>query len=234
MEERVLLQSNCSLYRVTTKEELDTFSCGDKDLDDFFHREACLYDGQLLGKTYFFATERSGKDEIVCAFTLANDSIKAALIPNASRNRIQRKIPNSKRTRSYPAVLIGRLGVAKDFQSTHDGIGSQAIDYIISWFLLPDNKTGCRFIVVDAYNKENVLHFYEKNGFKFLYSTEDLEKDVVRQSIKHLPRFLSRISRRAADRWLICLKENQPKHGKNEREKHVFLERLQPQNFWCR
>ena len=97
MEERVLLQSNCSLYRVTTKEELDSFSCGDEDLDDFFHREACLYDGQLLGKTYFFATERSGKDEIVCAFTLANDSIKAALIPNASRNRIQRKIPNSKR-----------------------------------------------------------------------------------------------------------------------------------------
>ena len=70
------MQSNCSLYRVTTKEELDSFSCGDEDLDDFFHQEACLYDGQLLGKTYFFATERSGKDEIVCAFTLANDSIK--------------------------------------------------------------------------------------------------------------------------------------------------------------
>ena len=29
MEERVLLQSNCSLYRVATKEELDSFSCGD-------------------------------------------------------------------------------------------------------------------------------------------------------------------------------------------------------------
>ena len=50
MEERVLLQSNCSLYRVTTKEELDSFSCGDEDLDDFFHQEACLYDGQLFGK----------------------------------------------------------------------------------------------------------------------------------------------------------------------------------------
>lgn len=50
MEEKVLLQSNCSLYRVTTKEELDSFSCGDEDLDDFFHQEACLYDGQLLGK----------------------------------------------------------------------------------------------------------------------------------------------------------------------------------------
>ena len=69
MEERVLLQSNCSLYRVTTKNELDSFCCGDEDLDDFFHQEACLYDGQLLGKTYFFATERSGRYEIVCAFT---------------------------------------------------------------------------------------------------------------------------------------------------------------------
>lgn len=52
MEERVLLQSNCSLYRVTTKNELDSFCCGDEDFDDFFHQEACLYDGQLLGKTY--------------------------------------------------------------------------------------------------------------------------------------------------------------------------------------
>lgn len=81
------MQSNCSLYRVTTKEELDSFSCGDVDLDEFFHQETCLYDGQLLGKTYFFATERNGKEEIVCAFTLANDSIKAALIPNASKTR---------------------------------------------------------------------------------------------------------------------------------------------------
>lgn len=108
--------------------------------------------------------------------------IKTALIPNTSRNRIQRKIPNSKRTRSYPAVLIGRLGVAKEFQGTVLSVGSQVIEYIASWFVHPDNKTGCRFIVVDAYNKENVLHFYEKNGFKFLYSTESLEKEA-----NHIP-----------------------------------------------
>lgn len=58
----------------------------------------------------------------------------------------------------------------------------QVIEYIASWFVHPDNKTGCRFIVVDAYNKENVLHFYEKNGFKFLYSTESLEKEA-----NHIP-----------------------------------------------
>ena len=180
MEEKDLLQNSCGgfPYPVTTQGELESFSCGDKDLDDFFHQDAFLYAEQLLGKTYYFSTTGDDK-KIVCAFTLANDSIKAALIPNASRNKIQRKIPNSKRTRSYPAILIGRLGVAKNFQGTNDGIGSQAIDYIISWFLLPDNKTGCRFIVVDAYNKENVLHFYEKNGFKFLYSTRVWRKKQI-------------------------------------------------------
>lgn len=182
MEEKALSLSNCSLYRLTTIEELDSFSCGEKDLDDFFHNEAYFYDEQLLGKTYFFSTREGDKDVIVCAFTLANDSIKAALIPNASRNKIQRKIPNSKRTRSYPALLIGRLGVSTSFQRSGISVGSQVIDYITSWFLLPDNKTGCRFIVVDAYNKESVLHFYEKNGFKFLYSSEIIEKEA-----NHIP-----------------------------------------------
>ncbi len=66
MEEKDLLQNSCGgfPYPVTTKGELESFSCGDEDLDDFFHQEAFLYDEQLLGKTYFFATERSGRNEI--------------------------------------------------------------------------------------------------------------------------------------------------------------------------
>ena len=50
-----------------------------------------------------------------------------------------------------------------------------------------------------------------------------------------LPRFLSRISRRAADRWLICLKENQPKHGEERKEKSTCSWRgCSHKNFWCR
>lgn len=183
MVEKDLLQDRCGgiPYPITTQGELDSFSCGDEDLDDFFHNDTLLYAEQLLGKTYYFATN-GDNPQIVCAFTLANDSIKAALIPNASRNKIQRKIPNSKRTRSYPAVLIGRLGVSRNFQGKNLSVGSQVIEFIASWFIHPDNKTGCRFIVVDAYNKDNILHFYEKNGFKFLYSSEELEKEA-----NHIP-----------------------------------------------
>ncbi len=129
MEEKDLLQNSCGgfPYPVTTQDELATFSCGDNELDGFFHHEAYLYSRQLLGKTYYFSTTGADR-KIVCAFTLANDSIKAAL------------------------------------------------------FVHPNNKTGCRFIVVDAYNNDDVIRFYGKNGFRFLYATEDLEREAY-----HIP-----------------------------------------------
>lgn len=37
-------------------------------------------------------------------------------------------------------------------------------------------KTGCRFVVVDAYNVSKPLHFYTKNDFQCLYATEHEEK----------------------------------------------------------
>jgi hypothetical protein len=48
-----------------------------------------------------------------------------------------------------PAVKIGRLGVAH--ASQRDGTGTQVLDFLKMWFTV-GNKTGCRFIVVDAYN----------------------------------------------------------------------------------
>lgn len=158
-------------------EELLTapFSCGDVELDDFFIHDAALYSHQLLGKSYCFVLDKEPL-EIVCAFTVANDSIKAALIPSNSKNKVQRKIPNVKRMRSYPAVLIGRIGVSTAFQNKGYDIGKQTINYIKRWFIHPDNKTGCRFVVVDAYNASKPLHFYEKNDFQYLYATEHEEK----------------------------------------------------------
>lgn len=165
-------------------EEMDgvfpEFSCGNVDLDDFFHNDALPYCEQLLGKTYVMVlADNPGK--VVCAFTLSNDSVKMALVPsNKIKNRLQRPIPNQKRMRSYPAVLIGRLGVAKEFQGLN--IGGQLLLYIMMWFLNRDNKTGCRFLVVDAYNTPAVLKFYERNGFRYFYDTEEQERKAF-----HIP-----------------------------------------------
>ena len=43
--------------------------------------------------------------------------------------------------------------------------------------ILGNNKTGCRFIVVDAYNDERVIRYYTANGFIMLFSSESQEKE---------------------------------------------------------
>ena len=49
--------------------------------------------------------------------------------------------------------------------------------FIKAWFVDPLNKTGCRFLLVDSYNKERNLKFYQNNEFKFLFSTEEQERE---------------------------------------------------------
>ena len=86
-------------------------------------------------------------------------------------------LTRTKHLRTYPAVLLGRLGVNKKYQGRKFFVGQQVMNFIKMWFVQEDNKTGCRFLVVDAYNQEKVLRFYERNKFRFLYATEELERE---------------------------------------------------------
>lgn len=83
-------------------------------------------------------------------------------------------ISNEKRSINYPATLLGRLGINQDFQGLH--IGSELMDFIKAWFLEPRNKTGCRYILVDAYNNPDTIGYYEHNGFNFIFNNIDSEK----------------------------------------------------------
>ena len=151
------------------------FTCDNPDLDDFFSTDAFFYDVELIGKTYAWV-DASDPRQILGLITLANDSVKTHSLATTARNRLQRTVSNAKRGINFPAVLIGRLGVSSAYQGKGMRIGSQIIDYVKDWFRSSENKTGCRFIVVDAYNNEKTLHFYERNRFKKLYKTEEEER----------------------------------------------------------
>lgn len=155
------------------------FSCNDHDLDEFFSKDAFFYDVELIGKTYAWV-DASDPRQILGLITLANDSVKTTTLMSSARNRLQRSVSNAKRGINFPAVLIGRLGVSSACQGKGLNIGSQIIGYVKDWFRSSDNKTGCRFIVVDAYNNERTLRFYERNGFKTLYKTEQEERDFLK------------------------------------------------------
>lgn len=137
-----------------------------------------------MGKSYRFISSDASQKKIVCAFTVSNDSLKVYDMSNSARNKLQRGIASVKRMRSYPAVLIGRLGVSVEFQGKGLHLGNQLMDFIKLWFLHPNNKTGCRFIVVDAYNTPKTIAYYQCNGFSFLYQNEDDEKRMFKISLE--------------------------------------------------
>ena len=177
------LYDECSLCELKEKSDLEGFCCEDKDLDDFFTNDCFAYAKELLGKTYFY-TVKSAPTTVVCAFTLANAGIRVSDLPNARRKKVEANIPHAKSLKDYPAVLIARLGVSKDFRSKH--IGSDVLRYIKYWFLDPYNKTGCRYVLVDAYNSPHAIHFYENNGFATVFSSEEQEK-MYRHITKECP-----------------------------------------------
>lgn len=157
------------------------FDCNNDDLNDFFQNDALNYQSELLGKTYCFTLDQDPKI-IVCAFTISNDSIKTFQLPNARKKKITKDIPRQKQMKTYPAVLIGRLGVNKNFRNVEGEVertGKQLMDFIKSWFIDSSNKTGCRFIVVDSYNSPTPLKYYLENGFIQLFSTDSQEKDFT-------------------------------------------------------
>ncbi|MFZ9613449.1 MAG: N-acetyltransferase, partial [Crocinitomicaceae bacterium] len=108
----------CS-FKFLTRELIEIchpFNCDDEDLREFFASDFVQYQNDLFGKTYCFTLDENPR-QIVCAFTISNDSIRANLISKTDKNRLSRRISNQKRgLKSYPAVLIGRLGVSMDFE----------------------------------------------------------------------------------------------------------------------
>lgn len=168
------LEDKCSLYPLRDAKEMEDFSCGDRDLDEFFAHDSFAYSQELLGKTYCYKTDEA-PHKVVCVFTLANAGVRVSDLPNARKKKLEANIPHVKSLKDYPAVLVARLGVSSEFRSRH--IGSDVLSFIKLWFLEPYNKTGCRFVIVDAYNSVATLSFYERNGFKPVFSTGQQEKE---------------------------------------------------------
>ena len=125
-----------------------------------------------MGKSYCFL-EMANPHHIVAAFTVSNASIFTNHMPRSRKEKVGKSLHQPKRDMIYPAVLIGRLGVSACYKGK--GVGSELLSFIKQWFVDPNNKTGCRFVIVDAYNASSTLSFYESNGFSLVFPTEEHE-----------------------------------------------------------
>jgi len=157
--------NNYSLRKLDLNERIETFSCGDEDLNDFIINDAPLYRTALLAVTYVI--ERISDKEVVAYFSLANDRIAIKDFPsNNEFNKFRRhRFVNEKRLTNYPAVKLCRFAISESAKGQH--LGSILLDFMKRYFI-SDNKTGCRFLTVDAYRSAET--FYLKNGFLYLSS----------------------------------------------------------------
>ncbi len=169
------IRENYAIRRLEMAERVESFNCGDDDLNDFILRESNLYRQALLAVSYVL--ERKEEKQAVAYFSLANDRVSITDFKDKTEfNRFRKKrFVNEKRLRSYPAAKICRLGV--DLSMKGQSLGTFLLDFIKSYFLI-DNKTGCRFLTVDAY--ADAIPFYLKNGFVPLNSDDEAEDDATK------------------------------------------------------
>ena len=156
--------SSYIIHRLGIDEQVKSFDCGDADLNDFILNDSGLYRKSLLSVSYVFeAPGDVNHEQIAAYFSLANDRVSLSDFPcKTAFNRFRRhRFVNEKRLKSYPAVKICRLGVDSSLKGLR--IGQFLINFI-KYYFLSDNKTGCRFLTVDAYAA--ALPFYFKNGFE--------------------------------------------------------------------
>lgn len=161
-------RERCTVRRLDIGDTVSAFDCQDEDLNDFILNEATLYRNALLSVTY--VVEDKFTDEVLAYFSLSNDKVSISDFESKTEfNRFRRqKFVNEKRLRSYPAIKIGRLAIAKSAQ--HQSIGTYLLEFIEDYFII-DNKSGCRFVTVDAY--VDAIPFYIKNSYQFLNNDDE-------------------------------------------------------------
>ena len=172
------LKTDCDFLKLLPEKPISGFDCGDSDLNDFFNHTALLFQSERLGQTYYYRLKETEK--IVCAFSLSADSVKTVLLPGSRLKKIKALIPHEKSLQTYPALLIGRMGVSVEFAG--QGVGKQLMEDIKSFCDL-NFPNMVRFLVVDAYNNNPVLSFYQKNDFSFMFSSEQQEKENLKKRI---------------------------------------------------
>ncbi len=129
------------------------FSCGNIELDRFFHRFA----GQNQFKHFIGATYVAVEnDEILGFATLSPTELVASSLPR----KLAKRLP----AHPVPALRLARLGVSTGKQGR--GIGAQLLRFALTLTVRTSEELGCVGLVVDA--KPEAVSFYAKFGFSEL------------------------------------------------------------------
>lgn len=135
--------------------KVQTFDCGDKDLNDFLNtEEVARYEREGLGRTYLVYYQGN----LVAYFTVSFDGLRTEYLRTVKSFSKLAEM----HLEALPAVKIGRLAVDRNFQNL--GIGRLLTKYIAGMALELGGRMGVRLLILQA--KRGSIPFYEKFGFR--------------------------------------------------------------------
>lgn len=153
--------------------QIKKFDCEDDDLNNFIINDSFHYEKGLLAKTYLLFLQKN----LIGYYSILNDKIQRLedISKREWNKKVKKDLPHQKNfLDELPALKIGRLAINKKFKN--NGYGRQIIDSLKESFSSPNNKTGCKFITVDAYKKSQ--DFYHKQNFK-IYAEKLKDKETI-------------------------------------------------------
>ena len=128
------------------------FSCGQPDLDRFFHHYAGQNQFKLhLAVTYVVTVE----GRLLGFATVTVGSLERRNLPSA---RMRRRLPSY----PLPVLRLARLGVDQRVQGL--GVGRALLRHVLSLALNQRDSLGCIGVVTDA--KPEAVAFYARYGFE--------------------------------------------------------------------
>ena len=109
--------SQLTIRRLEEGDNIESFNCGDTDLNDFILNEAPLYYNTLLAVSYIAKIS----DKVVAYFSLANDRVSLGDFESKTDfNKFRKhRFVNEKRLKSYPAVKVCRNARCTSFFVHH-------------------------------------------------------------------------------------------------------------------
>jgi GNAT superfamily N-acetyltransferase len=178
--------TSLATVKLEQKVPIESFDCGDADLNSFLYDDARNYYDAFMGVTYLIVYQKrlAGyycvfMDKIVFDFSGKDDPKRKWWQVFNKKN----KIHFNKQRKTYPALKIGRLAVDAGWKGY--GIGSYILDAVET--KIQDTRDfGCRFFTVDAYR--DAFGFYLKNGFEFLSSEDEWDNTrLMYYDLKRMP-----------------------------------------------
>jgi hypothetical protein len=142
------------------------FSCHDDDVELFIKQKAIEFEKRDKSRTYLmFSDEKT----LLGYFTL---SLKALLLSDTLSKRTIGDIDGFSRTATETGIiLIGQFG--KDKEKAKNVRGSDLFDKCIETVYEIYEAVGSRFVMIECKEIENVVSFYENNGFRKLQVSND-------------------------------------------------------------